>query len=224
MLGLVKSNFYVSFFFANLPFVTTITTFIVFTMSLRSRFIFINDIFSLMRDDEQNVFVYDQTTTISTITKTPPVDSRPLCERIKDLFYGKSCMKQLKITKTTSNIDRKHFIDRLVHVHSKLCDCISLMNELTSFKLLLATIYMFVFIVFACFTGYRVMYHSHTKGDVVAIADIFWMGYYIGLMIGITTSASLTSNAARYTGRIVHKVIHKAWDPVIIQRVSYWNF
>lgn len=67
---------------------------------------------------------------------------------------------------------------------------------------------------------FRVMYDSHSKGDVVAIADIFWMCYYIWLTIGITTSGSLTCNAAKYTGRAVHKVIHKTWDPVIIQRVS----
>lgn len=68
------------------------------------------------------------------------------------------------------------------------------------------------------------MYDSHSKGDVVAIADIFWMCYYIGLTIGITTSGSLTCNAAKYTGRVVHKVIHKAWDPVVIQRVSEDSF
>lgn len=64
------------------------------------------------------------------------------------------------------------------------------------------------------------MYDEKSKGDVVAIADIFWMLYYVALTIGITTTGSLTTNAAKYTGRMVHKVIHRTWDPVIIQRVS----
>lgn len=175
LLGLANANFYVSFFLANLPFVTTITTFIVFAMSVRARFIYINDIFAQMRfETPENVHVYEpcesskdsgrkiftiskkelDVTTSSTQTSSW-VDNRTTYERVRDLIGAKSVMKQIKIKETISNTEMKHHIDRLIHIHSKLCDCIALGNELVSFKLLLATIYMFVFIVFACFTGYR---------------------------------------------------------------------
>lgn len=191
MLGLSNANFYVSFFLANLPFVTTITTFIVFSMSLRSRFTYINDIFDQMRfENPKNVHLYDRTKesqnpsldtgpkisgrkvfTISnkvsdgskrqeldlttSSTKTGWMDNRPTYERVRDIIASRSVMKRIMIEKTISNSELKQHIDRLIHLHSKLCDCISLVNELVSFKLLLATVYMFVFIVFACFTGYR---------------------------------------------------------------------
>lgn len=175
MLDLKNPKFYVSFFLANLPFVTTITAFIVFAMAVRSRFVFINDIFDQMRlQTPTNVYLYEteslenserkiftiskyNKTTISTTSSTSSIykDTRSLYEKINDVISSKSVVKKFKIDKTTNNKEIKQHIDRLIHLHSKLCDCVTMANELLSFKLLLATIYMFVFIVFACFTGYR---------------------------------------------------------------------
>lgn len=166
MLGLDNRNLSISFFFANLPFVTTITMFIALSMSLRTRFVFINDIFDQMRLDasstSENVHVYDRKQSdgnifvIKQVPATPCyIDNRSIFQRLNDLLVSRSVMKEIKIKKMVSNAELKQYIDRLIHMHSKLCNCITFINALTSFKLFLSLIYMFVFVVFACFTGYR---------------------------------------------------------------------
>lgn len=151
MLGLGNPKFYSSFFMANLPFVTTITGYLVFTVNIRIRFIYINTIFEQMtHENVENIIVKDETRT-GIIWE----DTRSLLTKLIDFFKAKSLVSRRKVTKSSASKDIRESISRLIHLHTKLCDCVDQSNKVFSVKILISVAYMFVFIVFACFTGYR---------------------------------------------------------------------
>lgn len=155
MLGLRNPKFYCSFFMANLPFVGTITSYLVFTISIRTRFIYINKIFEQMRCEKMEGIIVKQTKDVSSVSTEIWKDKRSLFTKLKDFLTAKSLVNHHTFTKTSTTEAIQTSIVRLIHLHSKLCDCVNQVNDIFSVKLLISAAFMFVFIVFACFNGYR---------------------------------------------------------------------
>lgn len=87
---------------------------------------------------------------------------RSLFTKLKDFLTAKSLVNHHTFTKTTTTEYIQTSIVRLIHLHSKLCDCVNQVNDIFSVKLLISVAFMFVFIVFACFNGYRCVRIFHT--------------------------------------------------------------
>lgn len=157
---------------ANLPFVGTITSYLVFTISIWTRFAYINQMFEQMRCEEvEDMIVKQINNQIQSIGKNISgesknsgqiaiwKDNRTLLTKLMDFFTPKSLVNRYKFTKTTLIMDIKESIVRLVHLHSKLCDCVNHVNDIFSVKLFISVAFMFVFIVFTCFNGYRYVHY-----------------------------------------------------------------
>lgn len=90
---------------------------------------------------------------IDYFTKNKVQQGFHLLKKVRNFFFEQ--IHRLRIQPNSSVQEVKEAINRLIYLHNCMCDCINSMNEAFAFNLLVAVAYMFVFIVFALFSGYR---------------------------------------------------------------------
>ncbi|XP_055527017.1 gustatory and pheromone receptor 33a-like [Wyeomyia smithii] len=252
-LKIVTKLLYISYYIINTTSMVFTLDYVTFVLSIQSRMVMVNRLLKQLlfdKNDEQfsesdvstPTILYDEIFSIyGSASKDPnKPGTKKKTDRTKPApaskassfkqyvlntlkYHDNTFVKRPAIDQYSTPSEMIHFIDRLSYVHYKVGESVVQLNRIYSLQLMLYFCAMFLFLVFGLFTLYKAFNSGSFSFRLLAVANGFWIVYYLITMIFIINVTSSTVETSYASGDTVHQIIRNSQNTLgndVVEKLS----